>query len=272
MDAELVNEVTEQVIAALRRRGVGVRGAAAAHAAEPPRQMRSASQANPPGLRKVFVTEEMLGRRLEAGAEGGVIELRCNEFLTPSAEDLAARRHLTIRRMPDASPPPCTAPAVKAAVSGAKAPLAGPARRAPSRAIGIFVERCNEKVAGLLRALRYDEPALTDCGGDDCPIINIRGMSEAIVAGNLAGGVAVMRYAADAVVLANKIRGIRAVQGTRAESVAAAIRHFGANLLILEHAFSTFHEMRRMIRVFAAGSGTPGAAGALLEAISELER
>ena len=270
MDAELVNEVTEQVIAALRRRGVGVRGAAAVQAAEPPRQMRSASPATP-SLGKVFVTEEMLGRRLDAGAEGGVIELRCNEFLTPSAEDLAARRHLTIRRMPDASPPACTAPAA-AAVSGANVPLAGPAPRAPSRAIGIFVERGDEKVAGLLRALRYDEPALTDCGGNDCPIINIRGMSEAIVAGDLAGGVAVMRYGADAVVLANKIRGIRAVQGTRAESVAAAIRHFGANLLILEHAFSTFHEMRRMIRVFAAGAGTPGVAGALLEAISELER
>ena len=97
-------------------------------------------------------------------------------------------------------------------------------------------------------------------------------MCRDVATGQLAAGVVVLPYAADAIVLANKIKGVRAVQGTRPQSVAAAIRHFDANLLILEHAFSTFHEMRRMIRIFATQRQTRNTAEVLLAAVSELER
>jgi hypothetical protein len=70
--------------------------------------------------------------------------------------------------------------------------------------------------------------------------------------------------------VAGKVKGIRPVQGTRVESVAAALRHFGANLLVLEHAFSTHHQMRTMLRTLAAGG--KGAGGALEAALVELER
>jgi ribose 5-phosphate isomerase RpiB len=96
-------------------------------------------------------------------------------------------------------------------------------------------------------------------------------MCEAIQAGRIAAGVAILPHAAGAMVLANKIRGIRAVQGTRAESVAAAVRQFGANVLVLEHAFATFHELRTMVQRFAAPTETP-TARSLLQSISERER
>ena len=62
------------------------------------------------------------------------------------------------------------------------------------------------------------------------------------------------------------------MQGTRLESVKAALRHFDANMLIIEHAFSAFHEMRAMIRLFATQRTSHPAGSALLEAVTELER
>ena len=78
-------------------------------------------------------------------------------------------------------------------------------------------------------------------------------------------------YAADAIVLANKIAGIRAVQGTCVQSVAAAMRHFDANVLILEHALSTFHEMRMMVRQFVTQRTGVPIAKAVMDAIGQLE-
>ncbi|MCK4625627.1 MAG: RpiB/LacA/LacB family sugar-phosphate isomerase, partial [Phycisphaerae bacterium] len=104
-----------------------------------------------------------------------------------------------------------------------------------------------------------------------CWMENLRSMCRDVASGGLAAGVAVLPYAADAMVLANKINGIRAVQGTRLGSVQAGIRHFGANILILEHAFSTFHEMCTMIRVFT-NNRAGVSSGDLLEAIGREER
>ena len=85
-------------------------------------------------------------------------------------------------------------------------------------------------------------------------------------------GVAILPYAADAMVLANKIRGVRAVQGTRGQSVAAGLRRFDANILIIEHAFSSFHEMRAMVRQFATERPGQAAARTLMEAVNRIER
>ena len=72
--------------------------------------------------------------------------------------------------------------------------------------------------------------------------------------------------------LAGKIAGIRPVQGTRLASVAAAVRHFDANLLVVEHAFGTYHETRMMIRTFVLDRGVAGAKRSLLEAVAQQER
>ena len=122
----------------------------------------------------------------------------------------------------------------------------------------------------MLGALSRDGVAVTDLTQGDCWMTNLRRLCEAVAGGRLAGGVAILPYAADAMVLAGKIKGIRPVQGTRAESVAAARRHFAANLLVLEHAFSTYHQMRTMLREFVGGARSAG--GSLEAAVAELER
>jgi hypothetical protein len=52
--------------------------------------------------------------------------------------------------------------------------------------------------------------------------------------------------------------------------VVAAVRRFGANLLVIEHTVSSYHEMRQMIRTFAAPREVPNYA-ALLEKIAARE-
>ncbi len=220
---------------------------------------------------KVFVTADMLAQRLAAGGQGGVLELACNEFLTPNAEDFVARRHMTIRKAPkplatQRVEPSCSSPAID------QQPSAASQQETSEACLGVVVHRGNEKIEGLLRALKYDLPHLRDLSLNGCWMENVRAMCQQIAAGRLVAGVAILPYAADAMVLANKIDGILAVQGTRPASVAAAIRHFGANVLVCEHAFSTFHEMRQMIRIFATWREKLNADAARRVAISKVER
>ena len=286
MDAELVNKIVQQVLAVLGadRGRVRARPQADAklHAASAP----SAPAPRPP-MRKTFITAEMLLQRLSADAHKGGIELACHEFLTPNAEDLVAERHLTVRRMPGpligapgalsrsalaaakaeapAGPPACAGPP---AASQEACAAAGPGA---SRPIGLVIERADEKVRGAISALGYMGLCLEDWNHTDCWVRNTRAMCEAAAAGALEAGVVVLPCAAEAMVLANKIKGVRAVQGTRADSVAAALRHFNANVLIIEHAFSTFHEIREMIRVFATARASASTAQTMLRAVAELE-
>ncbi len=136
--------------------------------------------------------------------------------------------------------------------------------------IGLVVYRADEKVRNVLAGLPHDGVAVTDFTQGDCWMADLRRLCQAVVTGQVASGAAILPYGANAMVLAGKIKGIRPVQGTRPESVAAALRHFGANLLVLEHAFSTYHPMRSMLRILAAGG--PGANAALKAALEELER
>jgi len=137
--------------------------------------------------------------------------------------------------------------------------------------VGLVTDRTDAKVASAAGALAYDGLALLDFNQTDCWIVNLRGLCEAVAAGTIFAGVAVLPYAADAIVLANKIKGVRAVQGTRLDSVAAALRHIGANVLIIEHAFKTFHEIRAMVRAFGGSRPDRPAATKLVSALAELE-
>lgn len=213
---------------------------------------------------KIFITEDLLRKRL-SGAKGTVVELAHNEHLTPAAQDLVARRRMTVRR--GAAP----SPAVPAGNAAPAAPQVGSTPAASTATgLGLVLERPSEGVRGLLTALAHDGLTLTDYTQTDCWMRNLQGLCSAITSGAVSAGVAVLPYAADAMVLANKIPGIRAVQGTRADSVAAAVRRFGANLLIIEHSFSSFFEMRTMVRLFAAERTTPQYQ-ALMDALASLE-
>lgn len=249
MDEALVNRIVERVVTAL-----GGPGASSDRIA--PRQADRTQQQT--GTMKVFVTADMFTRRMAASHNGGAIELAENEFLTPSAAELAEIKHIVVKKTPKQMPQAAPSP---------DQPQAIPKKNS----IGLVIERPGDKVAGVINALRYDGIELAGFNETDRWIRNLRSLCEAVAAGRHTAGVALLPYAADAMILANKIDGIRAVQATRPASVAAALRHFGANMLIVEHVFCTYHEMRAMIRTFAAGAGQPGGGDLLLETVAELE-
>jgi len=275
MEAELVNQIVRQVVEALRGYGKapaqGSRPAPAAAAQNAaPDGPRSMPAEEPKPVAKVFVTAEMLTQRLAGG--GAAITLAHNEHLTPAAADLAEEKHVAIQRESRslAAPPAGEAPANPGApqLAVAPAPAAGP----PAPTIGLISGGDESKVNGVVTALGYDAMSLVDYDQRDCWMQNLRALCGAITGGQVSAGVALLPYAADAMLLAGKIRGIRPIQGTRPESVSAAVRRFDANLLVLEHAFRTFHEMRTMVRRFATERTGRPVAKALLKMVDEAER
>ncbi|HUT62304.1 MAG TPA: RpiB/LacA/LacB family sugar-phosphate isomerase [Phycisphaerae bacterium] len=218
---------------------------------------------------KVFVTAEMLQQRLAGGAERGALELAPNEYLTPNAADLAEQKHLSVRQK--ARTPLAAAP--QANPSTSPAPAAGnPVSQPPrSGSIGLVVDRPDQKVTSVISAVARAGLGLVDYSRTDCILRNTEALCEAIHSGQVACGVAMVPYAAGAMVLCGKLKGIRPVQGTRPESVAAGVRQFHANLLVLEHAFCTFHELRRMIQTFAARPSTGPTDQALMDAVARQE-
>jgi len=278
---ELVNQVVEQVLAALRSQGVTVRSSQPQAAAPPTAPGKADSSAAAPAgpvarPGKVFITAEMLQQRLRAGGKGnGPVDLEPYEFLTPNAMDLVDRLHLTVRKAqaPVAEPAgSAPRPVDAAAPAGTDAPATATACPAACGTFGLVVQNADQKVRSVLMALKYDGLSVHDYNQTDCWIENLRLACRAVVDGRETGAIAILPYAADAMLLANKVRGIRAVQGTRLQSVSAAVRHFGANMLILEHAVSTFHEMRSMIRLFAGPRPATMTGEVLLRHLDEVER
>ncbi len=210
--------------------------------------------------RKIFLTAEDLERRIRS-AGSGLIELAANEYLTPRAKDLADEKSIAVRRTVTATDAPITQPVIKSDKQQAVQRLtdlsARPADRAVVGAVGLVIERATENVVVLLQALRHDGPVFVDCSQAECWLRNTEALAGQIKSGALAAGVLLVPYAANAMLLAGKIKGLRPVQGTRVASVAAAVRHFDANVLVLEHRLCTFHQMRAMVRAFTAAR--PGA-------------
>jgi len=223
--------------------------------------------------RKVFITAEAMNQRL-AIAGNGALELAVNEFLTPAAEDVIERRHVTVHKA--AASIPLAAPAGQpagAAQTVTPAPAGAQVAAAPASAggsLGVVLEKPDTKVQLLLNSLGGDKLDLLSYNQTDCWMRNLQALGAAIVAGQVAAGVAVLPYGADAMLLAGKIPGIRAVQGTSVAGVAAAVRHYGANLLVLEHAINTPHQMRSMIQQFAAPRPAP-IHQPLMAAVAQLE-
>jgi hypothetical protein len=135
----------------------------------------------------------------------------------------------------------------------------------------LVVDRPSEKTEAVLRALGYDGIRFTAVAASACWMVNLRAMCLQVAGGSMACGVALLPYAANAMVLANKIVGVRAVQATRIESVLGGIRHIGANVLVAEHRLSTFHELRAMTRSFICDRMVSGAAADIVAFIRQLE-
>lgn len=311
MDAQLVDRIVQQVIEALRAQAQGQDQdqKASAPIAPPPAQAATPPASKPakaddkstPAWKRVqrsgyvpprplfvppkpaapdraewrqFITAEMLLQRLTA-AEGGVIELAANERLTPAAEDIAEKRHLTVRKAQapaavKAAPPSADAPA-PAAPAGASSQLpAAPAASAQSGGVGLVIVGATPKVAAAMDSLRR-EMKLVDYTLTDCWMANTLALADAVTSGQVCCGVVLAPYAADAMALAAKAPGIRAVQGTRLDSVAAAVRRFSANLLVVEHAVSTQHEIRSMVRAMCGPRGEP-TNQPLMQRLGELEK
>jgi len=302
-----LDEIVREVLAAIQSRGLGaalaapqakveanpapqtrVRPGAATPQAQPKARPAKCRPAEAP--RKVFLTADMLLQRLaDNDGQSRTIELAHNEFLTPAAMDLADQRHLAVRKQPKplASPagaaqaaacPPTTAQAAcPPTTAGPAEPQAGDASGATQvsagfAALGLVVGKPNELVRGVLDSLERDKIIPVDFNRTDCWIVNTQMLCEAVVSGGLAGGVVMVPQAADAVILANKVRGIRAVQGASPGSLALAMARLAPNVLVLEHSSATFHEIRTMFRMFAGPRASKGQAETLIGAIEKLER
>ena len=249
--------------------------------------------------RKVFLTADMLLQRLaDNDGQSRTIELAHNEFLTPAAMDLADQRHLAVRKQPKplaspagavrsdavrrsgpeyALPAPLGTGTLQTPTAGPAEPQAGDASGATQvsagfAALGLVVGKPNELVRGVLDSLERDKIIPVDFNRTDCWIVNTQMLCEAVVSGGLAGGVVMVPLAADAVILANKVRGIRAVQGASPGSLALAMARLAPNVLVLEHSSATFHEIRTMFRMFAGPRASKGQAETLIGAIEKLER
>jgi len=278
VDAELVNKIVEQVLVAMGQTPIAAGGSApkplaasrdsstAATAPGKPAAAQAPAAAPktasaPAGAstqRKVFLTADMLRQRLAGSTNGQakLIELDGFEFLTPAAEDFAADAHVVVQRRPQ---PLIAAP--QAAANPASAPVesraaTGQADRPPGPAklpgYGLVTARLSDAAATAVRAASQGGLKLEDWNRKGCWLRDSRSMCEAVAAGTLAGGIVLAPRAADAMVLTAKHRSIRPVQGTRPESVRNALRHFDANVLVIEHTCCTFHEMREMIRLFVS--------------------
>ncbi len=275
MDTELVNKITEQVIEALGRQGDGTQPETPLPKTQEPTE-RSPSALGTRTVSRVFITVDDLTQRL-VGSNGGVIELSHNEFLTPAAVDLAEAKHITISKAERDTGIPAFGSEAQARREDRNTGIPEEQKKDSSQTpntttIGLVIDRPDEKVRSITGSLSRGGIGFSRFDESSCWMENLRSMCRDVVSGGLVAGVAVLPYAADAMVLANKITGIRAVQGTRLGSVQAGLRHFGANVLILEHAFSTFHEMCTMIREFTNNRADQVTSGVLLEAIGREER
>ncbi len=219
--------------------------------------------------KRVFITADMLRQRLDQ-AKGSTLAIAANEYLTPAATDLVARMNLSISRSLGAAG--ATKPAQLKKTKLTVPSIPGARAAVGSGPVGLVVEKHDDRIQSVLAALAHDGVVFIDRTGPDCWPTNLINLCGAIGSGELTAGVVAMRYAAEAMVIANKIAGIRACQGTCVASVSAAVRRIGANVLILETALSTFHELRAMTRGFVSQRAVTAINVDVVDTIKSIER
>ena len=295
LDKKLVSKVVQHVLEMLKQQGLTLAANPTPSsspsadqkkdAAGPPYGRSARGPANarripePPAAlpSKRFVTAGELKGRIA----GGTIELAPDEFLTPGAQDVVTRMQLTVRK---AEKPSIEAPAsLETNRQGPPEPkreesepvslkqeaaLASDARGA----VGLVIGPGDSGAESVVRTLQHEGVQFRRFSEESCWRCNLEALCGAVAEGTLALGVAILPRAAAAAVIANKFSGVRAVQGAGAAVVEAAVREFAANVLTLDSARCTFHEMKQMVRAFGARGQGRGADGALIEAIRRLEQ
>lgn len=261
MDSELINKIVQEVKNSLQ------------HDGQVKTSVNSAAAPDERLLKKIFITADDLSARLNKSSSASV-ELASNEYLTPAAADLAARRKIGITRKPDPLAKSISKPVFqeKSIPTFKDVPLSASRNTQGTGPVGLITYFPDEKTDSALRALAHDGIFFTSCSDDDCWMVNLLNLCRGINDGSLALGVVLFPFGADALIMANKVPGIRAVQGTAVESVAASVRRLNTNLLVLEHRVSTFHELRSMTRVFVQNRMVSGIAQDVLGRIKELEK
>ncbi len=263
-DEQLVERVLRRVLDALGQSGTATPAqapaAVPAAAPLPPKPSQPARGGTGGGGGRVWLTARMLAERV--GGQRSVT-LAVGEYLTPAAWDYASARGIEVLR--EAAPAARTGPTSTSPAPGRVAPAA------LTRTVGLVVYRPAPKVEAALAAVTRAGVATVGFAEDRCWMVNLRAMCERINAGELAGGVVLDRYAAAAMVLAGKIRGIRPVQGVSVPAVEAGLRQFDANVLVIGHATVSVYEIRSMIDRFAAGRRMGRDRTVLLDAVEQLE-
>lgn len=267
MDPEIINQIVKEVKKSLQRDGqINVSATAGT-------SLHGDSVRDEIFLKKIFVTADDLAARLAGKSTSSSVELASNEFLTPAAFDLAARRKIGINRQTEPLPNLLSkpVPAQKSIPTFRDVPLSASRTSAAAGPVGLITYFPDEKTASVLKGLAHDGIFFTDCTDDECWMVNLLGLCRRITGGSLSLGVALFPFGADALILANKVKGICAVQGTKIESVAASVRRLNTNLLVLEHRVSTFHELRAMTRIFIQNRMVSGLADDVVSMIEKVE-
>lgn len=262
MDPELIRQIADEVKKSLRD-----------DSSRDSYTRIAENQAREEFIKKVFVTADDLRTRIQSGTSSSV-DLASNEFLTPAARDLASRRKITITNSPDpretALPRPV--PIQKTIPTSSDVPLSATRKGIGPGPVGLVLYLPDAKTESVLRALAHDGIFFTDYTRGECWMDNLLALCRGIVEKEIVLGVALFPYGADAMIMANKTRGIRAVQGTLVDSVAASIRRLDTNLLILEHRLSTFHQLRSITRFFVQNRMVSGLADDVLGRIEIVEK
>ncbi len=198
-------------------------------------------------MSRVIVTAQMLEELQRAGRQ---IELPRDALITPAARDWLKDRAVPVMWQGGNG---------GTAANGGGMPVVIDLKVPMMRSLLMTLERS-------LGAVETIDPS-DKAGG---PVAAVRKLCAGVAAGRSARGIVFAEDGSLPVCLANKTKGVRAALGISLPSVEQAVRQFAINVLVIEPAHQTLHQVRQMVERFV--SLRPGdAARAALEAIVAME-
>jgi ribose 5-phosphate isomerase RpiB len=179
----------------------------------------------------------------------GHVTLPYNARLTPSASDWVRARKLAIEYTDGEAKSGCGCPHKQADQAPSQTTKAG----------GTFLwwcdGPCGAAKAAILSHARQQSLLPVEVGSDPSETATVvKRVANEVRSGRVAGAILAVNHGAAAMVMANRCASLRAVLGTRLDSLEHAIRGVAANVLVLEHASRTLNEMRNMIGRFTVAT------------------
>lgn len=177
----------------------------------------------------------------------GQLVLPPNARLTPLAADWIRARKLSISwsaQSPAAQP--------------SQAPAATPDASAGTPFLWWCDGPCGQAKAALSAFERSAGLAPLDVPSSESATIQaVRALAQSLREQKARGGIMLVRAAGAAMVFANRCPSIRAVLGTCLDAVDQAANTVGANVLVIEHPYKTFSQLRTLIGRFVRGPFAP---------------